>query len=189
MFYFYYILLVLSIIEFSNCQNRITVAPSIFQRGGLPNVRTTTPTPTTKKPSRAPSSNINDDDLNDILGDILNEHFDPRINSIFTKAPDDFDLSDALDTNEIEPKHPPSGTRGSNSYGNNYGFRNSAPFEHKFSQRTSYSGLGSSRPMGQETSVNSMNCQCTCEVPRESSYGRSCQYSSRSSGGCNQRYY
>uniref|UniRef100_A0A0N4Z8C0 Uncharacterized protein n=1 Tax=Parastrongyloides trichosuri TaxID=131310 RepID=A0A0N4Z8C0_PARTI len=200
MIYFFYVLLVLSIFEISNCQ-RITVPQSRFLAGGPINVRTTTPTPTTKKPKKAPTNHISDDDLNEILDDLIQDRekekrkrttlrdFDPRINSIFTSAPDDFDLSDALDTNEIEPKRSPSGARGSSSFGNSYGYRNSASFNPGFSQRTSYSGLGSSRPMSQETSVNSMNCQCTCEVPRESSYERNSQYRSRNSEGCNQRYY
>uniref|UniRef100_A0A0N4ZLI3 Uncharacterized protein n=1 Tax=Parastrongyloides trichosuri TaxID=131310 RepID=A0A0N4ZLI3_PARTI len=172
MIYFYYILLVLSIFEISNCQNRITVPQSRFLAGGALNVRTIAPSTTTKKPKKAPSSNINDDDLND---------FDPRINSIFTKAPDDFDLS--------EPEHRPSGARGSSSFGTNYGYGNGASFNRGFPQRTSYSGLGSGRSMSHENTENFMNCQCTCEVPNGSPYGRSNQYGSRSSRGCNQQYY
>uniref|UniRef100_A0A0N4ZDW5 Uncharacterized protein n=1 Tax=Parastrongyloides trichosuri TaxID=131310 RepID=A0A0N4ZDW5_PARTI len=73
MVYFYYILLVLSIFKFSNCQNRITVPQSRFLAGGSINVRTTTPTPTTKKPKKAPTNHISDDDLNEILDDLMQD--------------------------------------------------------------------------------------------------------------------
>uniref|UniRef100_A0A0N4Z3U0 Erythrocyte membrane protein 1, PfEMP1 n=1 Tax=Parastrongyloides trichosuri TaxID=131310 RepID=A0A0N4Z3U0_PARTI len=51
------------------------------------------------------------------------------------------------------------------------------------------SRLGSGRSMSYENTENFMNCQCTCEVPSESSHGSGRQYSSRGSGRFSQQYY
>uniref|UniRef100_A0A0N4ZED2 Uncharacterized protein n=1 Tax=Parastrongyloides trichosuri TaxID=131310 RepID=A0A0N4ZED2_PARTI len=187
--YFFYILLVLSIFGFSNCQ-RITAGPSRFQMGGALNVRTTAPSTTTKKPSRASSDHITDDDLNEILNDLENDRkaqerrdrlnrptFSPYLN-YDNRHTEDFDLSDALDTNEVEK------TPGKNSGYSGFGIHGNGQASSRF-----YSALGSAPSISNDDTGNLMNCQCTCEVPSKSSHRRSNQYNSGSSRGCNQRYY
>uniref|UniRef100_A0A0N4Z3U1 Uncharacterized protein n=1 Tax=Parastrongyloides trichosuri TaxID=131310 RepID=A0A0N4Z3U1_PARTI len=190
MSYFFYILLVLSIFEISNCQNRITVPQSIYQRGGALNVRTTAPSTTTKKPSRASSDHITDNDLNEILNDLENDRkaqerrdrfnrptFSPYLNYDNRQA-SDFDLSDALDTNEVEKT--PSRNGGYSGFGTHGNGHASSRF---------YNALGSAPRVSNEATRNFMNCQCTCEVPSRPSYGEGNQYGPRGSRGCNQRYY